>query len=229
MGWTVNRRPVAKSDERVDWGERAGLLDRKRRKAPTEVDDQARVDAAFDVRKDDAEIDVAALIAKRRDVGECELDGGVAVDEAGEAVADEVERIADGHVERGLGKRGAFTYVVAAAAARATRISGSTAERLLDATGTGRAKNTGRGHRGLVQTVYGNNTLIHSYPHNLVDDCWPLAWIYKTPGSLGNAAVLNQPFRRLGTVALAGGVRVIPMSVKAMCVETKAAERSIAA
>ena len=169
----MNRRPLARSDERVDWGERAGLLNRKRRNAPAKIDDQARVDAAFDVWQDNAEIDVAALIAKRRDVSECELNGSVAIGEAGEAVADEVKSIADGHVERGFGKGGAFTYVVAAAAARATRISGSTAERLLDATGTRRAKNTGRSHRGLVQTVYGNDALRHSYPHNLVDDCWP--------------------------------------------------------
>jgi hypothetical protein len=159
------------SDEGKDRRERAGLLDRQRRKAPTEIDHQTCVQASFDIREDDAEINVGAAIAKRRDVRERQLNAGVAVNEAGKAIPDEVKRVADCDVKRGFGKRSAFTYVMATAAAGATAISGSAAESLLDTTGARRSKNAGRGHRGLVETIDGNNALRHSHPHNQTNGC----------------------------------------------------------
>ena len=109
-------------------------------------------------------IDLAALIAELCKTRKRELHRGVPIDEPCKAVSDHVDGISDAYAECGFSKGRAITRVVTALATCTTWIPCTTVS-VLGAVDTRVAKNARRSHSGLVLTVYGNNSLRHTYPH----------------------------------------------------------------
>lgn len=150
-------RPALGLNKRVEGWNRWLLCHGGRRSAPGKIDCVARLNHAADVGKNDAMVDMGALVAKVLQTRIVELDGGIGQNKTREQVPDERKGSASSHVKRRSGGSGAFAAVRALPSTIAAELA-SSAGSVLTADVAHAAKDARRGQSALIETIDRNDS-----------------------------------------------------------------------